>query len=141
MKVSFSLLLSCAFVVPPLPQPLPLPPPYKRDRQFLEFLISCERVCAQLRASLSIRFLFLLLYYFCCQKHNFNKIRFRTTALDAAHINQFKKGGSNHPTNGIAKTRYPGGRGCISGGLSQPLDELGMLTTYYPVPQRSQDPG
>jgi putative restriction endonuclease len=27
------------------------------------------------------------------------------TPLDAAHIHQFKKGGSNHPTNGIALTR------------------------------------
>ncbi|MGE0680882.1 MAG: HNH endonuclease [Candidatus Binatia bacterium] len=28
-----------------------------------------------------------------------------TTALDAAHIHQFKKGGSNHPTNGIALSK------------------------------------
>ncbi len=28
-----------------------------------------------------------------------------TTALDAAHIHQFKKGGSNHPTNGIARSK------------------------------------
>lgn len=28
-----------------------------------------------------------------------------TTALDAAHIRQFKKGGSNHPTNGIALSK------------------------------------
>lgn len=28
-----------------------------------------------------------------------------TTILDAAHIHQFKKGGSNHPTNGIALTK------------------------------------
>ena len=28
-----------------------------------------------------------------------------TTPLDAAHIHQFKKGGSNHPTNGIALTK------------------------------------
>lgn len=28
-----------------------------------------------------------------------------TTSLDAAHIHQFKKGGSNHPTNGIALSK------------------------------------
>jgi len=28
-----------------------------------------------------------------------------TTALDAAHIRQFKRGGSNHPTNGIALSK------------------------------------
>jgi putative restriction endonuclease len=28
-----------------------------------------------------------------------------TTALDAAHIHQFKRGGSNHPTNGIALSK------------------------------------
>jgi putative restriction endonuclease len=28
-----------------------------------------------------------------------------TTALDAAHIQQFKKGGNNHPTNGIALSK------------------------------------
>jgi putative restriction endonuclease len=28
-----------------------------------------------------------------------------TTPLDAAHIHQFKKGGNNHPTNGIALTK------------------------------------
>ena len=28
-----------------------------------------------------------------------------TTPLDAAHIHQFKKGGSNHPTNGIALSK------------------------------------
>ena len=28
-----------------------------------------------------------------------------TTALDAAHIHQFKKGGNNHPTNGIALSK------------------------------------
>jgi putative restriction endonuclease len=49
-------------------------------------------------------FIFLL-YYFCCQKHSFNNIRFWTTALDAAHIHQFKKGGSNHPRNGIALSK------------------------------------
>jgi putative restriction endonuclease len=27
------------------------------------------------------------------------------TALDAAHIHQFKQGGSNHPTNGIALSK------------------------------------
>jgi putative restriction endonuclease len=27
------------------------------------------------------------------------------TPLDAAHIHQFKQGGSNHPTNGIALTK------------------------------------
>jgi putative restriction endonuclease len=28
-----------------------------------------------------------------------------TTPLDAAHIRQFKKGGSNHPTNGLALSK------------------------------------
>lgn len=30
-----------------------------------------------------------------------------TTSVDAAHIHQFKKGGNNHPTNGIALSKTP----------------------------------
>jgi len=48
----------------------------------------------------------LPVYNYTCALTRYRMIAINgTTPLDAAHIHQFKKGGSNHPTNGIALTK------------------------------------
>jgi putative restriction endonuclease len=57
-----------------------------------------------------------------------------TTALDAAHIHQFKKGGSNHPTNGIALSKTA--HWLFDKGFWSISDDYTVLVTHQPFDER-----
>lgn len=63
-----------------------------------------ETSAAKRDAKFSVRV--LPAYDYTCALTRYRMIAINgTTPLDAAHIHQFKKGGSNHPTNGIALSK------------------------------------
>jgi putative restriction endonuclease len=56
------------------------------------------------------------------------------TALDAAHIHQFKKGGSNHPTNGVALSKTA--HWLFDHGFWSITDDYRVLVTGQPFDER-----
>jgi putative restriction endonuclease len=66
--------------------------------------LSSQESQAKRDAKFSVRV--LPAYDYTCALTGYRMIAVNgSTILDAAHIHQFKKGGSNHPTNGIALTK------------------------------------
>jgi putative restriction endonuclease len=66
--------------------------------------LSSENSEAKRDAKFAVRV--LPAYNYTCALTRYRMIAVNgATPLDAAHIHQFKKGGSNHPTNGIALTK------------------------------------
>ena len=59
-----------------------------------------------------------------------------TTALDAAHVHQFKKGGSNHPTNGIALSKTA--HWLFDKGFWSISDDYMVLVTNEPFDERGE---
>jgi putative restriction endonuclease len=59
-----------------------------------------------------------------------------TTALDAAHIHQFKKGGSNHPTNGIALSKTA--HWLFDKGFWSITDDYKVLVTNHTFDERGE---
>jgi putative restriction endonuclease len=57
-----------------------------------------------------------------------------TTALDAAHIHQFRRGGSNHPTNGIALSKTA--HWLFDHGFWSITDDYSVLVTSQPFDER-----
>jgi putative restriction endonuclease len=57
-----------------------------------------------------------------------------TTVLDAAHIHQFKKGGSNHPTNGVALSKTA--HWLFDKGFWSISDDYKVLVTNEPFDER-----
>ncbi|MBI3757329.1 MAG: HNH endonuclease [Deltaproteobacteria bacterium] len=69
----------------------------------IRFLLSEE---SEAKRDAKFSFRILPAYDYTCALTRYRMIATNgTTALDAAHIHQFKKGGSNHPTNGIALSK------------------------------------
>ena len=68
--------------------------------------VSFRLWCASAPYRTQFSFRVLPAYNYTCALTRYRMIAINgTTALDAAHIRQFKKGGSNHPTNGIALSK------------------------------------
>jgi putative restriction endonuclease len=78
---------------------------------------------------------FLPAYEFTCALTGYQMITpGGTTALDAAHIHQFKKGGSNHPTNGIALSKTA--HRLFDHGFWSITDDYRVLVTSQPFDER-----
>jgi putative restriction endonuclease len=82
---------------------LAMPPDDIVAADAIRFLPSKE---SEVKRDAKFSFRVLPAYDYTCALTRYRMIATNgTTALDAAHIHQFKRGGSNHPTNGIALSK------------------------------------